>query len=271
MNTNKKIILVAGSFVVGAATGFGVGYIVFKSKYERIAEEEIQSVREAYGKNSIPKPDLATFVEMPPPTNVDVVEPTPQQFVQNLIDDEGYASADQETDVDTFRRFFGRVPTNQELVEIGEEGSLSAWMTRTKTDSTRSGIDVDIPDPEDLGEEIPEVPPRSPDRPYVISVQEWHENDLSYEQITLTYWADDDVLADDGGKEVRKREEIVGEANLHRFGFLSEDADIVYVRNETMKADYEVTKDERSWSEVVRGVKTGEDDGRPHRMRSNDE
>lgn len=268
MDNTKKLALAAGSFVLGGLAGFGVGYVVFKKKYERIAEAEIESVREAYGKNAKPKPDISELHKHVIP---DEPEPTSEEFYAELVEREGYGPPEGETDVDAFRRIFGRVPTDEELVEISETGSLSGWLNSTREKTTHNLFADQPADPEDLGEETPEIPPRSPDRAYVISVGEWGDNDNAYDQITLTYWADDDVLADDAGKEVRKREEIVGEANLHRFGFLSEDADIVYVRNERLRADYEITKDERSWSEVVQGVKPDEDDGRPHRMRSNDD
>lgn len=121
------------------------------------------------------------------------------------------------------------------------------------------------------GEDV--QPTRSPDRPYIISVEEWYGNELNYDQVTLTWWADDEVLADVQDRMIREIDDVVGGTSLHRFGTLSDNADIVYVRNERLKVDYEITKDERNYSEIIHGISREEvnSSGVPRRMRSNDD
>jgi hypothetical protein len=276
---NKKDLLIyAGLFAVGAGTGYGVAYFTVKKKYAAYAAEEIESVREAYAKAPLPKPSLE---ELAARRGVTVVQnqQAPEVTPGVIITTEGYASENDETDADAFRRIHGRVPTTQELIQMGE-GIEPGEAIQDRNDNPDDGgivegniFDTPQPDPEELGLSLddPEMPPRDPERPYVISVEEWFQNETNYSQITLVYWADDDVLADDNNGIITDIDRVVGSTNLHnRFGYLSKDPDIVYVRNEKLKADYEVTKDDRNYGEIVHGISPDTSDV-PRRMRSNDE
>lgn len=275
----KQLIVIAGVGVISAAAGFGGGYILAKKKYAAIAEEEIESVRYAYAKNAEPKPDLNTL------RRENFEEPA-EQLPDDVILSEGYISLNEETDAELFRQAHGRVPSTYELIQMGQGVSPQDAIRRTRNDDVENIglVETEVaenlfethaePDPEDLGLGTePEDAPRTPDRPYVIATEEWYLNETDYDQITLTYWADDDVLADDANRMITAVDEVVGATNLHRFGFKSDNPDIVYVRNERIKADYEITKDERNFSEVVHNTAPGEvnNTGVPRRMRSNDE
>ena len=85
------------------------------------------------------------------------------------------------------------------------------------------------------------------DEPYVISPDEFGEFD-DYEQISLTYYEGDGFLADDMDELVDDIEDIVGFESLNHFGEYEEDA--VHVRNDRLKADYEILVDTRSYREV---------------------
>lgn len=85
------------------------------------------------------------------------------------------------------------------------------------------------------------------DEPYVISPDEFGEFD-DYEQISLTYYEGDGFLADDMDELVDDIEDVVGFESLNHFGEYEEDA--VHVRNDRLKADYEILVDTRSYREV---------------------
>jgi len=271
---NKQLLITAGVGVVGVGAGFGIGYLVFKKHFKQIADTEIESVKEAYRKNGVPKPELT---DLKPKYNVTPVDPVIAAVAERIIETQGYADEESETDSDAFRRAHGRVPTTEELIQMGDgiEAGDPARGTEDHDDvNIQEGniFDNPQPDPEDIGDESWVDAPRSFDRPYVIDAAEWMLNETNYDQITLTYWADDDVLADDASHIIFDVDTVVGAANLHRWGFKSEDKDIVYVRNEKMTTDYEITRDDRNFSEVVHGVTSGEGNGRRvGRMRSNDE
>ena len=83
--------------------------------------------------------------------------------------------------------------------------------------------------------------------PYVIEEDMYGENE-DYEQIDLTYYADQ-KLADDEDDLIEKPVDILGETWKDRFD--KYDEDVVYVRNDSRKADYCITRDLRKYTDVV--------------------
>jgi hypothetical protein len=104
---------------------------------------------------------------------------------------------------------------------------------------------------------------RSPDVPYVIHYDERHEMD--YQDVTLTYYEVDDVLCDERDTVVDPddRNRLIGE------GHGSNDAAIVYIRNDQLEIMYEVIKSPNSFAEEVHGFShEGYDRGNLERMRA---
>ncbi len=85
--------------------------------------------------------------------------------------------------------------------------------------------------------------------PAIISVAEY-ANDDEYDHITLNYY-DDDVVTDEDDKPINRPETFLGEDALVSFGILSQDEDVVYVRNHTKKAMYEVVRTNKSYAAPV--------------------
>lgn len=83
--------------------------------------------------------------------------------------------------------------------------------------------------------------------PYVIPPDNFGEFE-DYDQISLTYYADH-VLAEDDDL-IEDVEGSVGFDSLNHFGEYEEDS--VHVRNDRLKVDYEILKDVRTWSEVLK-------------------
>ena len=96
------------------------------------------------------------------------------------------------------------------------------------------------------GETIPSV---YETRPRVISPEEFGDQD-GYDQISLTYYADK-TLTDDRDRAMDENEidDTVGKENLNRFGEYEPDS--VFVRNDRLKADYEILLDARTYAEVL--------------------
>lgn len=91
--------------------------------------------------------------------------------------------------------------------------------------------------------------PTTMSKPYVISPDEFDElTDAGYDAIYLTYYADE-VLADDMDDIVDNVDEVVGYESLKHFGDYGEDC--VHVRNDELKADYEITLDTRNYRDLV--------------------
>lgn len=85
------------------------------------------------------------------------------------------------------------------------------------------------------------------ERPYVIPPEEFGEFD-EYETISLTYYADK-VLADDMDEIVEDVDYVVGTDSLTHFGEYEDDS--VFVRNDRLKADYEILLDPRNYYDVA--------------------
>ena len=86
------------------------------------------------------------------------------------------------------------------------------------------------------------------DIPYEITPNEF--GDIEYEEVELVMFADD-VLADgDTYERVEDIDNVVGEDNLLKFGHYEEDR--VCVRNDRLKCDYEIIRDERTYEQAYK-------------------
>lgn len=87
------------------------------------------------------------------------------------------------------------------------------------------------------------------EEPEIITPDEFGE--INYETVYLSYYADR-VLADDVDDIVEDVEGTVGSYALTRFGEYEEEC--IHVRNHTLRQDYEITLDNRSYYEDIKGV-----------------
>lgn len=72
-----------------------------------------------------------------------------------------------------------------------------------------------------------------------------------YDEISLTYYADGTVTDDsDHAMSDDEIEETIGKDSLNHFGDYEPDS--VFVRNDRLKADYEILADPRSYADVLR-------------------
>ena len=86
--------------------------------------------------------------------------------------------------------------------------------------------------------------------PHIISPEEFGDQD-EYDEISLTYYADGTVTDDnDRAMSEDEVEETIGKESLTHFGEYEDDS--VFVRNDRLKADYEVLMDQRSYADVLR-------------------
>ena len=88
--------------------------------------------------------------------------------------------------------------------------------------------------------------------PYVVSRDEHLEEGLEFSKVTLTWYSGDGVLTDERDSPLNDIS-IAGPNFFTKFGELSEDPSIVYIRNERMTLDMEIVLKEASFSETVLG------------------
>ena len=196
-------------FVAGAAVGSVTTWYYVKKKYEQIACEEIQSVKEVFAKNA-----------------------------QNHRDAEIDISESQE-----------------KAVMAREKPSVAEYakkLSETGYTNYSNSIMVDDDDQEEKSDDPGAEPGKyfgDPDAdPYVIPPEEFGEKD-DYDRISLTYYADH-ILADDNDQLLEDVEGTVGFESLTHFGEYEDDS--VFVRNDRLKIDYEILRDERKYSDVIK-------------------
>ena len=161
-----------------------------------------------------------------------------------LFDEAVQAMKDYSPDVQVSDETLQEVETEP---QFEPRDQVSAGVVSRNVFSANEGIDFDYSS---------EIAARTKDRPYIISRAEWDDNDHGHEQVELTYYAGDQIVADPNEKEIALVEETVGWDNL-RFGHRSGDDEIVYIRHEGYNLDMEVTHHEGKYGEIVAGFTNG--------------
>lgn len=172
------------AFFTGAAVGGAAVWYITKERYAQLAEEEINSVKEAYSHRGEKK----------------------EKADAALRRYQGEGEEEPKTPVVT--------------TKVTEKESISEYAKRVQNGAPMEYSKTVVP-PKAMEPEKPAHPVTSGDVPYVISPEEFDELE-GYTPISLTYFADG-VLADENGVIVDDVEEIIGDALKH-FGEYEEDA-----------------------------------------------
>lgn len=238
MNT-KKVLYLVGSFAAGVAVGFLVSKNQLEAKYDARANEEVAEVKEHY--------KILHKSEYPEPKDY-----IADKYRDKLID-LGYETEEERMEVAA-----GLDRLMAGGVDAGTHISNAFDLSEDQDDST----EIKIPplmepmgDPMQDPEWVESVKNRDTDEPYVISVDEFTLERNEYDKVTLGYYREDDTLVDENDIPVDDIEQVIGAASLGQFGKFSGDKNIVYVRNERVGIDYEVMFDERSYQEVILGIR----------------
>ena len=197
-------------FTAGAVIGSLVTWKVIKTKYEDIAQEEIDSVKEEYTRLMV-------------------------SMKKKLNDSVTYKDDNNEDD------------RSEKDTDNIDDSIMANYNEIVK--SYRSSDDEENTQNEKEGEEKEEDNDGVSymEAPYVISPDDFGSVP-GYNAEPLDYFADG-ILADGWGVELDIAETI-GEDAINHFG--DYDDDVVYVRNEQTKLEYEVTRDPRTYAEAVR-------------------
>lgn len=130
--------------------------------------------------------------------------------------------------------------------------------TGTAEDAARAMVNY-----QQITAEVPEKPKKPEIKPpYVISLDQFLSGvEQGYEANLLTYYQGDDILADveDNIAPENTVERVIGRENLEKFGEMSSQDTIVYIRHEAIKQDFEVHRNPGSYAEIV-GTGPGDDE-----------
>lgn len=102
---------------------------------------------------------------------------------------------------------------------------------------------------EETKNDEPEEQKKDRDYIYVIGPDEFGEYD-TYATVAVTYYSDGKV-ADCMDELLSNLEDTVGIEFINHFGEYEDDEDMVHVRNDKHKIDYEIVRDPRTYEEVT--------------------
>jgi hypothetical protein len=137
-----------------------------------------------------------------------------------------------------------------EVFEAEDEEHLKVVGSPAEVTPVRRNAFAENNDDWDMEEELKH---RSSDHAYVIHKDEFFEAANEYTQMTLTYYAGDRILVNDEDETpVYIHEKITGPL-LFGHG-TNGDPNVVYVRNDQLKAEYEILKDPGMYSVEVLGL-----------------
>lgn len=95
---------------------------------------------------------------------------------------------------------------------------------------------------------------RDPEKPYVITEDEYVTGEFEYQQVNLTYYLGDETLAAEDDSVIDNVDYTVGSENLKRFGEGSGDPHVVFVRNVKLQLDYEIAQSFGKYAVEVAGL-----------------
>lgn len=209
----NKIINVV-MFAAGAAIGSAVTWKIVKDKYERIVQEEIESVKETFAEYFVNEGD------------------TCEEEVSEEDDDERPSGSSRQINWEDYEDL-DEDDTAEEDEYQADEADREEYARLTSYYTNEEGGAEDMDNPICRA-------------PYVIDPDEFASRD-NWKTVSLTYYADD-ILEDEKYNIVNNRDELIGPKALTTFGEYEEDS--VFVRNEQLKTDYEILKDYRTYDEA---------------------
>lgn len=106
---------------------------------------------------------------------------------------------------------------------------------------------------EEYGPEQPPPIPRDLTKPHIISQEEYLENETEWDQLSLEWYNEDGILADDRETTVDDPEKVIGLGNIDYFGTNSSDPNVVHIRNPAMEVEIELTFNPGSFRKLVLG------------------
>lgn len=213
---------------MGVATGAIIAEKLAKDKYEKMMHEETEW--------------LKAYYEKYPPINKTEKKVEDEEEWTELTDEE----------------YEQHIQHNYSEDEYEEDHKTFINISKTYKTSYTDPADKEYPSEEiDEEEEMynrAEEIYNSGSGIYIISAEEFNTEMLHYDKLTITYYDEDDTLADEQEEIITDIDDVVGDDALTKFGYMSGDADIVFVRNEGLAVDYEVIRVFKSYSETVLGI-----------------
>jgi hypothetical protein len=226
----KKQSLIVGAIVfASSATSLYIGFKMAEKKlaaeFEERLEKETEHMRVFY--SQVKKP-----------------YPTPQDAVKDLIKTQVEGNSLNANENATQKISYHKIVKAEgykPLVDPEEEEAIKAEIGELD-DSGVQTVSKNIFQSQ-----------RDENNPYIISQEEFLLNEPDFQQSTLTYYEKDRTLADEREDVIERSTEIVGVDSFTNFGAGSDDENVVHVRNERLRMDFEIVRSPGAFAQEVLG------------------
>lgn len=228
----NNLIKVLAIFAAGAISGSGITYILVKKKFEKKADDEIAEMKEYYDHHALTYEELVKRGRIADEPKEEKKEENIPQSYRTSAPDEG-----------KLVRGGGvkkAVPIDYTVFYKPEDDTDPAESEHPMDDDEETQKEYQG---EVLTKEHQQVKYREP---RIIKHSDFG-SEPHYTTQTLIYYTEDDILTlgeDQSEEEVADFDEIesmIGDA-LTKYGFIDNDEDHIYVRNDQRCCDYEIVK-----------------------------
>ena len=238
---NKALYTAAGT-VVGAAISAVVTWKVLERKYEKIAQEEIDSVKEMYRKHH-DRVGHHTEVKFEGEDGVcfeageNLVDAN--EALRDKLRKSGRPHIATRSSIDQGGNAYDGVKRDySKLINKMEKDPLPEALVEAVMNSAEE---------DDVAED--EVPPK-PEYPYLISEDQYAEERDEYEKLGLIYYSGNQILCDEMDVFIEDEVKLIGPRAITR---LHNEPENMWVRNEEMETDFEIIAVNRNYGEGNEG------------------
>lgn len=221
----------------GIAAGFTGGYFYAKKRLSKLIwDEALEAVNEEHEALRKRKETDEDFRE--------AVDEKISSHMKTTISDLGYIEFTDEEDTEEVGVEASYSDSETDAVEYLEEVELEGDDAEAEeiANAFLDGLQQNLDLPLDVLEQ------RLSPGPYIITEEEYMNDEEDYSKSVVTYYKGDNTFADDMGTPISNPDEIFLHGIEDMFGTGASDDYTVYVRNDERLADYEIQFEEVGWA-----------------------
>lgn len=220
----KRVIINVTILAVGA----GIGYLVTKNYYEKVLEEEIEDLKEHFGRTQKISVDDDSKEEVSAMDgNGNVINfRNNSHLTRSSLDDNRCEQAKKSYNL------VGK-HNNQEVEQKDEEN---------EEDNTEITDEAGMTE-----QDFTDLSKVNRTEPYLITDVEFSEEFDHHDKVSLYYYTVDDILAEENEEVIQDIEGTIGYEAMRALDMQNS----VWVRNEPLTIDYEVIAIKKSYAEMI--------------------
>lgn len=270
MKLTKNTLITLGVFGLGFVAGGLSSYLLTKNAFRAQTQSEVEQVK-LYYKQLVDEGyafEGAQPAEETPAERQEFIDQTEKIIVSQgydpgntLTEEESQALAEaiQEQIDEGGPTTIINIAQSPDLLTKDKIAEIGEALARNVFDRGVTLTEAELAQ----GRPAAHVTVRDPENPYVISLEEFMEDDI-FTKISLTYYPGDNTLLHDDSEAPLDDMNVVGQENLNeKFGVGNPNPDTVYVRNEAMNTDFEIFRQQGNYSQIVLDLDPEDDDTAP--------